>query len=60
MYLNVFPTQYYPFEPINNTFQLSQNMPTETMGAVTRTKVNAISHGKLSLGASHLGFSKPC
>ena len=31
-----------------------------TLGAVTLTMVNAISHGKLSHGASHLGFSIPC
>ena len=31
-----------------------------TLGAVTHTKVNAISQGKLSLGASHLGFKEPC
>ena len=31
----------------------------ETIGAVTLTMVNAISHGKLSRGASHLSFSIP-
>ena len=30
-----------------------------TIGAVTLTMVNAISHGKLSRGASHLSFSIP-
>ena len=30
-----------------------------TLGAVTHTKVNAISHGNLFLGDLHLGFSKP-
>ena len=30
-----------------------------TLGAVTLTMVNAISHGKLSRGASHLSFSIP-
>ena len=31
----------------------------KSIGAVTLTMVNAISHGKLSRGASHLSFSIP-
>ena len=32
---------------------------TDIIGAVTLTMVNAISHGKLSRGGSHLSFSIP-
>ena len=49
----------YPAMDSDNSRLVGANN-SHTIGGVTHTTVNAISHGKSSLGVSHLDFGKPC